>query len=112
MPGIVRFTLLIGAFVMMLSGCEKMDEKHKLTIEDRLVYSFRAEDAATREDVSHIIEAVRKKDYRQALNGLTLLSNTRKVSKIQKKAINDLIRQLRFDMEDEEINNKGGSGHE
>ena len=100
---ILRSIILVSALILTVSGCDNMDEKHKLSIEDRLIYSFRGEDEETREKVARIIDAARENDYREALNDLAILLNTRKVNQVQKKAINDLIRQLRFDMEDEKM---------
>lgn len=87
--------------MVALSACEKLDESHKESIEDSLIRSFKAEDPALKKHVSDIVRQAEEDQYQEALNKLALLSATHTLNKEQKKAIDALVRQLRYDMEEE-----------
>lgn len=53
-----------------------------------------------------IVVASKDKNYSLALNELALLSATNQLSKSQKLSIDKLMRQLRYDMEEEEFGDK------
>lgn len=94
---------LILAIVMAaaVTACEDRKETHKDTVEDRLLYSFRAESPALQAHVAEIVQEARALRYPSAMNKLALLSATQPLTEKQKVAVDLMIRQLRFDMEEE-----------
>ncbi|WP_321389104.1 hypothetical protein [Emcibacter sp.] len=104
----MRLLWLIPAVFMIgnLAGCEKLETRHKKTVEERLLDSFSDSSEELRERVGRVVVAAEKKDYEFAMNELALISATRQLEKPQKKAVDDLMRQLRYDMEEEELGDK------
>ncbi len=98
-----KFTKLVLGMVMMVTvvSCEKRDESHKGTIEDQLIYSFRDADPELQQHVSKIVTKAKALKYQDALNKLALLAATNRLNKDQKHAINIMVKQLRYDMEEE-----------
>jgi len=96
---IVKATIA-GIALCFMSSCDKLDEQHKDTIENRLVQSFREERPEVRERVSEIVRAAEEQDYQGALNKLALLSATTKLDRKQKYAVDAVMKQLRYDMEE------------
>ena len=95
----LRSTLAVMT-IFFMSSCDKLDEQHKDTIENRLVQSFRDESPEVRERVSEIVREAEEQDYQGALNKLALLSATTKLGKKQKYAVDAVMKQLRYDMEE------------
>ncbi|WP_417319391.1 hypothetical protein [Emcibacter sp.] len=104
----MRLLWLIPAIFVLgqLGGCEKLETRHKKTVEERLQESFSESSEELRVRIGRIIIAAEKKDYEFALNELAMVSATTALEKSQKKAVDDLMRQLRYDMEEEELENK------
>lgn len=104
----VKNLKLISAVILlfMVSSCDKLDEQHKDTIEDRLIYSFRHEAPELQNTVEEIVRRAKEKNYQDALNKLALLSATHKLNKNQKHAVDTIMKQLRYDMEEEIFSEK------
>lgn len=99
----IRGMMVLGASVFLFS-CETQDAKHKQSVEEKLISSFRSAPEKTIQRVQGIVLAAKDKNYPLALNELGLLSVTNRLSKPQKLSVTSLMRQLRFDMEEEEFN--------
>lgn len=102
---IIRGLIILGLSVSLLS-CEKQDVRHKKSVEETLIDSFRSAPENTVLRVRSIVAAAKDKNYPIALNELAVLSATNKLDKSQKRSIKTLMRQLRYDMEEEEFNAK------
>ena len=98
-----KIAILFWGLIIILSAasCEKRDEQHKDSIEVRLLSSFKRESPALQKRVAEIITNAKADDYQAALNELALLSATHNLTKEQKLAVDTLVRQLRYDMEEE-----------
>lgn len=79
-------------------SCGKSDETYD---EDRLTYSFRNESPELRQHVALIAEEAKALKYQAAMNKLALLSATKSLTDEQKNAVDILVKQLRYDMEEE-----------
>lgn len=95
-----KLILSIGMMIMVLS-CEKQDEIHKITIEDKLIHSFQDSNPELKKIVAEIIVEAKALNYRDSLNALALLAATNRLNESQKLAINNIVKQLRYDMEEE-----------
>jgi hypothetical protein len=84
--------------MLLVMSCEKPGEGRA---EDRLLYSFRNESAEIQQHVTDIIAAAKALEYQAAMNDLALLSATRNLTDKQRNAVDTLVRQLRYDMEEE-----------
>lgn len=85
----------------VIAACEKPEESRKITIEDRLIQSFRKESPEVQQQIAAIIRDAQALDYQNAMNKLAVLSATRILTKDEKFAVNSIMRKLRFDMEEE-----------
>ena len=91
--------LLISVMLMMtVASCGKSNETDD---QDRLTQSFRDESPDLQQHIAEIVKEAGQSDYKAALNKLALLSATRKLTSKQKYAVDVLVRQLRYDMEEE-----------
>ena len=104
----MRLLWLIPAIFMIghLAACEKLDTRHKKTVEERLLDSFSDSNEDLRARIGRVVAAAEDKDYEFAMNELAVISATIKLEKDQKRAIDDLMRQLRYDLEEEELEDK------
>jgi len=98
----IRF-LLMCFTIILLGACERIDTKHKKTIEENLVETFQNTDENLQAQIDRIVKASKEKDFQFALNNLALISAHNQLTKDQKKAIESLMRQLRYDMEEVEF---------
>ena len=92
------FCLMLVATVI---SCDNQGDTKNDTVEDRLIRSFSNENMELRQHVSVIVEDAKAEKYQDALNKLALLSATRRLSNEQKIAVELIVRQLRYDMEEE-----------
>ena len=104
----MRLLWLIPAIFMIghLAACEKLDTKHKKTVEERLLDSFSGSNEDLRARIGRAVVAAENKNYEFAMNELAVISATMQLEKEQKRAIDDLMRQLRYDLEEEELGDK------
>lgn len=100
---IVRLLLSLLLFITVTS-CGKPDDTHD---EDRLTYSFRNESPELQQHVATIISEVKARKYQDAMNKLALLSATRTLTDKQRHAVDILVRQLRYDMEEDIFSQQG-----
>ena len=77
------------------------DTQDRSTEEARLVQSFSAESSELQQHIKQIVTMVQVRNYREAMNKLALLSATRRLTHEQKIAVDFMVRQLRYDMEEE-----------
>lgn len=102
---IIRGLVVLGLSVFLLS-CEKQEVRHKQSVEEKLVYSFRSASVETVEKIRNIVIAAKDKNYSMALNELAVLSATNRLSNAQKASVTTIMRQLRYDMEEEEFSSQ------
>mgnify|MGYP001163275535 CR=1 FL=1 len=100
--------LIVLFFGLSLIACDSNSEKTQNTLEDRLVDNFSQSDQAVRDRVQVIIAASNNKNYKLAMNELGILADSRTHSGEQRQAINFLMTQLRFNLEDEDLLRKSG----
>ncbi len=99
----IAHIILVPLALLCLSSCDSNQEKHRKTLEERLVDSFSASENIVRERVDVIVSASKDQDYVLAMNELAILSATQQNNPAQKQAINLLMNQLRFNMEEAEF---------
>lgn len=95
--------ILVSLALFFLSSCDSNQEKHKKTLEGRLVDSFATSQTLVRERVDIIVAASKVQDYELAMNELAILSATHQNNPAQQQAINLLMNQLRFNLEEAEM---------
>lgn len=93
----------ISVISLAINACDSNQEKHKKTLEEKLIDSFGQADLSARNQVSLIVSASEEKKYAQAMNELAILSATNLNSREQEFAINQLMNQLRFNLEEIEL---------
>ncbi len=91
------FYLMLAATIV---SCGNQGDAKNDTVEDRLIRSFNNENTELRKHIAVIIEDAKAEKYQDALNKLALLSATRRLSNEQKIAVELIVRQLRYDMEE------------
>ncbi len=87
--------------VVSVVSCDNQNDTRNDSVEDRLIRSFSNEKTELRQHVEVIVEDSKAEKYQDALNKLALLSATRRLSSEQKIAVELIVRQLRYDMEEE-----------
>lgn len=94
--------------VMVVSSCGTSDETRDSTLEeDRLIQSFSDESPEMQHHIAEIVENAKARQFKGAMNKLALLSATKQLSKKQKYAVDVMVRQYRYDMEEEIFNKQG-----
>tara|TARA_B100001939_G_scaffold347487_1_gene369243 strand:- start:1564 stop:1902 length:339 start_codon:yes stop_codon:yes gene_type:complete len=111
----MRILGLVMAFLALavtfsLTGCDNFETKHKKTVEERLVDAFATMPDEMRQRIDQVVADSDAKAYQQALNELALISHTTRLTAAQKRAVDDLMRQLRYDMEEEELARQQSNG--
>lgn len=101
--------LFLGVvLIIAVSSCGSSDGMRDSTAEeDRLIQSFSDESSELQQHVAEIVRNAKAGQYQDAMNKLALLSATRLLSNKQKFAVDTMVRQYRYDME-EEIYDKQG----
>lgn len=102
---IVTF-ILVSLLSVSLFACDSNQEKHKKTLEEKLTDSFSQSEESVKTRVNVIVKASENKNYMLAMNELAILSVSQINNPEQKQAIKLLMTQLRFNMEEEEIEAK------
>lgn len=95
--------LIVIFCTLSLVACDSSSEQTQKTLEDRLVNSFSQSEQSARERVEAIVAASHNQNYKFAMNELGKLAGSRIHSKEQRQAINFLMNQLRYSMEDEDL---------
>ncbi len=91
--------LALGLLVfIVVSSCGETEKTHD---QDRLTYSFRNESPEMQQHVATILAEAKEQKYQTAMNKLALLSATRTLTHEQNNAVEILVKQLRYDMEEE-----------
>lgn len=90
--------LVIGLLIMItVSSCGNPQETQE---QDRLKYSFRGESPELQQHIVVIVEEAKALKYQDAMNKLAILSATRTLTSKQKYAVDLLVKQLRYDLEE------------
>ena len=98
----IKIFLISLCFTLSVS-CDSISEKHKKTLEEKLIDSFEMSDEATQDKVQLIVSASKLNQYEQAMNELEILSSSQMNTPEQKNAIKLLMKQLRFNMDEIEL---------
>lgn len=95
--------ILVMITIFAVSACGKNEEEvYEGTRETvRLIRSFQNETPEMQDYIDEIIKEANDLNYQDAMNKLALLSATHKTTKQQKIAIELMMKQLRYDMEEE-----------
>lgn len=95
--------LIVLFCVFSLVACDSSSDQTQKTLEDRLVDNFAQSDQSVRDRVEVIVTASSDKNYKLAMNELGILAGSRIHSREQRQAIDFLMTELRYNMEDEDL---------
>ncbi|NOZ43023.1 MAG: hypothetical protein GXP02_07675, partial [Alphaproteobacteria bacterium] len=93
--------ILGGMMAVVLTSCEKPDDRRGSIVEANLIRSFRDESPEDRQKIAKIIRDAQARKYKIALNELALFSDSRILTDKQKFDVEATMRILRYNMEEE-----------
>ena len=102
--------VLVVVLATAIVSCGKPAKSQNDTIEDQLIKSFKDENPNLKQHIAEIVKEAKDGNYQKSLNKLALLSTTRLLTKKQKQAVDTLIRQLLYDLEEKILSEKKSSG--